>query len=90
MAKLPKLEYIEELSFISNEFYDWEYCRDLAIKKGVISIPASPFFSNVELIAKLGPMARFAFCKKDSTLEQASRKLQINENLNPIESTLIL
>ena len=53
---------------------DWALCRWLAIEGGVIAIPSSPFFSaeNKELGAKY---VRFAFCKADSTLDEASEKI---------------
>jgi len=53
---------------------DWALCRWLAIEGGVIAIPSSPFFSeeNKELGANY---VRFAFCKADSTLEEASDKI---------------
>ena len=53
---------------------DWALCRWFAIEGGVIAIPSSPFFSeeNKELGANY---VRFAFCKADSTLEEASDKI---------------
>ena len=53
---------------------DWALCRWLALEGGVIAIPSSPFFSanNKELGAKY---VRFAFCKADSTLEEASDRI---------------
>jgi kynurenine--oxoglutarate transaminase/cysteine-S-conjugate beta-lyase/glutamine--phenylpyruvate transaminase len=63
------------------EDYDWRYCRMLARDYGVIGIPASPFFArNSAAAARAGPLARFAFCKKDDTLREARRRLQ---NPNP-------
>ena len=55
---------------------DWALCRWLAIEGGVIAIPSSPFFSaeNKELGAKY---VRFAFCKADSTLDEASDKIAL-------------
>ncbi len=74
MGKLPK---VNSLSRISDELYDWAYCRYLATEYGVIGIPASPFFSNGDKsIGMYGPMARFAFCKKDSTLINAANVLK--------------
>jgi kynurenine--oxoglutarate transaminase/cysteine-S-conjugate beta-lyase/glutamine--phenylpyruvate transaminase len=53
---------------------DWALCRYLAQEGGVIAIPSSPFFSpnNKELAARY---VRFAFCKGDSTLEEASDRI---------------
>jgi len=53
---------------------DWALCRWFAIEGGVIAIPSSPFFSeeNKDLGANY---VRFAFCKADSTLEEASDKI---------------
>jgi hypothetical protein len=44
----------------------------------VIGIPASPFFSERDYATSrgTGPLARFAFCKKDETLREAARRLQ--------------
>ena len=78
MAKLPTgLSDLEMgTSAYSNEPYDWRYCRYLANEYRVVGIPASSFFSvNSESAAKIGPTARFAFCKKDETLIEASRRL---------------
>ena len=60
------------------EPYDWRYCRMLASQYGVIGIPASPFFSSSAsgALQGKGPMARFAFCKKDETLREATRRLK--------------
>ena len=53
---------------------DWALCRWLAEEVGVITIPASPFYSlgNRPLAANL---ARFAFCKGDDKLRAASARL---------------
>jgi aspartate/methionine/tyrosine aminotransferase len=60
-----------------DEPYDWRFCRKLALDYGVIGIPASPFFSADSKVAQeLGPLARFAFCKQDETLLQASNRLK--------------
>lgn len=60
-----------------SEPYDWRFCRKLAAEYGVIGIPASPFFSPGSKVAEqLGPLARFAFCKQDETLHQATSRLK--------------
>ena len=86
MARLPLLP--ESVVPAGPEEYDWRYCRMLAEKYGVIGIPASPFFSPTPVntagagagagagAAAMGPMARFAFCKKDETLHEATRRLK--------------
>jgi len=45
---------------------------NLIVEKGVASVPGSSFFSRPELGRHL---VRFAFCKTDSVLEAAARKL---------------
>ena len=65
-------------SSISKETYDWKYCRMLAEEYGVCGIPSSPFFPADSAYArKIGPMARFAICKRDETLESAAAKLRL-------------
>lgn len=78
MAKLPHVESVKQHSVLIDEFYDWEYCKYLAITKGVVGIPSSAFLSSTSSIHSIGPMARFAFCKKDSTLVDASMRLARN------------
>lgn len=79
LGKLPPMDdKVQRASDISGEPYDWEYCRMLANKAGIIAIPASPFFtprSAGGLYDTVGPMARFAFCKQDATLILAAQKL---------------
>jgi len=60
------------------EPYDWQYCRYLAERHGVISIPAAPFFSRDDYSAhyRVPSLARFAFCKRDETLIEATRRLR--------------
>ena len=54
---------------------DWALCRWMAHEAGVIAIPTSPFFSpaNKHLAGKY---VRFAFCKSDDTLREASKRIQ--------------
>mmetsp|Transcript_15949 Transcript_15949/g.35297 ORF Transcript_15949/g.35297 Transcript_15949/m.35297 type:complete len:326 (+) Transcript_15949:133-1110(+) len=61
------------------EPYDWRYCRKLAAEHNVIAIPASPFFSRPDYSQhySLPPLARFAFCKRDVTLDEAKRRLML-------------
>jgi len=53
---------------------DWAFCRWMAEEAGVVAIPASPFFSaeNKHLAANL---VRFAFCKGDATIVEATDRL---------------
>jgi len=55
-----------------SELPDTEFARQLVVEKGVASVPGSSFFSRPELGRHL---VRFAFCKTDSVLEAAARKL---------------
>ena len=54
---------------------DYAFCRFLTKEIGVAAIPPSAFMSadNVPLMANY---ARFAFCKKDETLQDAVTRLQ--------------
>jgi len=52
---------------------DWEFARWLTIEHGVAAIPPSSFFqADAEEGRRL---ARFAFCKKMDTLEEAAQRL---------------
>lgn len=77
MGRLPMHEDVLEASRTSLQPYDWLFCTKLAKDYGVIGIPASPFFSSKESADKAGPMARFAFCKKDETLILAANRLRM-------------
>lgn len=83
MGKLPRWPLSTPIASL-NEPYDWKLCRQLCERHGVVGIPGSVFFSDqsLEEVDELGgggngrePMARFAFCKLDSTLEEAQRRL---------------
>ncbi len=77
MGKLPIREDIANNALRFNEPYDWQYCKTLAREVGVIGIPASPFFvPESSTYKKFGPMARFAFCKKDDTLLNAMNQIK--------------
>ena len=73
MAKLPYYPSID-LADLSSEPYDYKFCRYLAKEVGVLGIPASPFFVGAN--GQMTPMARFAFCKKDKTIAEASARLK--------------
>jgi aspartate/methionine/tyrosine aminotransferase len=51
---------------------DWAFCRWLAIEYGVLGIPTSSFYATPEAVTQ--PLVRFAFCKRDATLEAARAK----------------
>lgn len=52
---------------------DVEFTRYLIQEVGVAAVPGSSFYSKASLGSQ---QVRFAFCKKDSTLDEASRRLQ--------------
>jgi kynurenine--oxoglutarate transaminase/cysteine-S-conjugate beta-lyase/glutamine--phenylpyruvate transaminase len=76
MGKLPIRPDVLKSAQNSAEPYDWHFCRMLANDYGVVAIPASPFFSSKEAADRMGPMARFAFCKRDETLIKANKALK--------------
>jgi N-succinyldiaminopimelate aminotransferase len=49
-----------------------EFCRDLPIRCGVVAIPHQVFYDRVEAGR---PYVRWAFCKTDSVLDEAIRRL---------------
>jgi kynurenine--oxoglutarate transaminase/cysteine-S-conjugate beta-lyase/glutamine--phenylpyruvate transaminase len=72
MAKLPELD-VSDMDHL-DEPYDWKLCRKIAKDYNIIGIPASSFFlPGYE--KEFGPMARFAMCKTDDTLREASRRM---------------
>lgn len=75
MAKLPTYSSMNFLH--SSESYDYSFCKYLAKEYGVLGIPASPFFSQNSHNGKVPPMARFAFCKKNKTIQEAARRLKM-------------
>jgi N-succinyldiaminopimelate aminotransferase len=48
------------------------FCRDLPKRAGVVAIPHSAFYDNVEVGR---PLVRFAFCKRDEVLAEAISRL---------------
>jgi kynurenine--oxoglutarate transaminase/cysteine-S-conjugate beta-lyase/glutamine--phenylpyruvate transaminase len=93
LGLLPQLPHLETFS----EPYDWSYLRMLAHEKKVVGIPASPFCSAFYLpgatdrkasLAQWPSMARFAFCKKDSTLLEAQRRLMSPSSAAAAEAKL--
>jgi len=54
---------------------DWAFCRYLTLEHKVTAIPPSAFFEGADkAIAR--NIARFAFCKEDASLVEASRRLK--------------
>lgn len=52
---------------------DREFCRDLVVRAGVVTIPPSVFYSRPELGSGL---VRFAFCKDQEVLREAVERLK--------------
>jgi aminotransferase len=61
-----------DFSAISDED-DLTFGLRMAKEIGVACVPGSPFFSRPELAKNI---VRFAFCKKDETLDAAAERLQ--------------
>jgi len=52
---------------------DWALCQWLAEERGVLCIPASPFFSKERAVEGASDdFVRIAFCKTDETIEAAA------------------
>jgi N-succinyldiaminopimelate aminotransferase len=49
-----------------------EFCRELPARAGVVAIPSSVFYDNVEAGRS---QVRFAFCKKEEVLREALARL---------------
>ena len=52
---------------------DVEFARFLVKETGVAVVPGSSFYSHPSLGAQ---QVRFAFCKTDATLDEATRRLE--------------
>ena len=48
------------------------FCHELPARAGVVGVPVSVFHDDVEAARTL---VRFAFCKQDDVLDEASRRL---------------
>jgi N-succinyldiaminopimelate aminotransferase len=48
------------------------FCRELPERAGVVAIPTAVFYDDPEAGAGL---VRFAFCKRDSVIDEAARRL---------------
>jgi kynurenine--oxoglutarate transaminase/cysteine-S-conjugate beta-lyase/glutamine--phenylpyruvate transaminase len=56
---------------------DWAFCQWLIEEKGILCLPASPFFSAERAEEGASDLfVRFAFCKSDETLEAAAVALK--------------
>ena len=49
-----------------------EFCRSLPERAGVVAIPTSVFYDDKDAARSL---VRFAFCKRDEVIAEASRRL---------------
>jgi len=55
---------------------DWALCQWMVEEKGILSIPASPFFSKERAVEGASDQfIRVAFCKTDETIEAAAEAL---------------
>lgn len=52
---------------------DEEFCRHITVEAGVTAVPVSAFYDSADTAPR--HLARFCFCKHDSTLEQAVERL---------------
>ncbi|RPF99336.1 MAG: aminotransferase [Rhodospirillaceae bacterium] len=53
---------------------DTEFCKHLTVEAGVAAVPISAFYTSGEE----GYFARFSFCKKAETIDEALRRLKIH------------
>jgi N-succinyldiaminopimelate aminotransferase len=51
---------------------DAEFCKFLTVEAGVAAVPVSAFYTS----ADEGYFARFSFCKKAETIDEAIRRLK--------------
>ncbi len=51
---------------------DAEFCKYLTVEAGVAAVPVSAFYTSAET----GHFARFSFCKKAETIDEALRRLK--------------
>lgn len=52
---------------------DEDFCRHITVEAGVTAVPVSAFYDSADAAPR--HLARFCFCKHDSTLEQAIKRL---------------
>ena len=53
---------------------DEDFCRHITVEAGVTAVPVSAFYDSPDAAPR--HLARFCFCKHDSTLEQAVERLE--------------
>ena len=53
---------------------DTEFCKHLTVEAGVAAVPISAFYTS----GQEGYFARFSFCKKADTIDEALRRLKIH------------
>mmetsp|Transcript_27122 Transcript_27122/g.40789 ORF Transcript_27122/g.40789 Transcript_27122/m.40789 type:complete len:604 (+) Transcript_27122:628-2439(+) len=74
---------------------DWALCQWMAEEKGILCIPASPFFSEETVTGINGePLSdqfvRIAFCKTNETIHKAAdRLMKLSEEQTVVDETLI-
>lgn len=54
---------------------DTSFCMELAYEEGIIAVPCSPFYEKADLVDKY---VRFAFCKDESQIIEAGKKMRKN------------
>jgi len=74
LLPLVPLSYIEQAAE-NNRGVDFAFCRWLAEEHGIVTIPASPFFSSGSPSLEDRCLVRLAFCKKDEVLDRACERL---------------
>ena len=76
---------------------DWDFCQWLLETKGILCIPASPFFSsqprtvtsnnnNDDNVASSDEFIRIAFCKSDDTIQTAAHGFSLLQPTNEEET----
>ena len=70
---------------------DWALCQWMAEEKGVLCIPASPFFSRERAMEGASDnFVRIAFCKQDDTIESAAAALFGVTGDSPVNGEAVL
>lgn len=69
---------------------DFALCQWMAEEKGILCIPASPFFSEETVTGEDAPLSdqfiRIAFCKTNETIHKAAdRLMQLNESTGSVD-----
>ena len=53
------------------------FCAELPEKAGVAAIPMSAFCDPTPTTGEWNHLVRFAFCKRDDTMDEAIRRLEV-------------